>query len=472
MAEIIGRELEKTELQRFYNSKSSEFVAVYGRRRVGKTFLIREFFRDNFDFYLTGLANSNLMSQLINFQFSIQKAGFTDAPVAKSWLYSFQQLISLLERSTHQRKVIFLDELPWMDTAKSDFITALEHFWNGWASGRSDILLIVCGSSTSWMMNKLLNNKGGLHNRITQRLKIQPFTLSECKAYLHSAEISWDNYQITEGFMIFGGIPYYWSLLKKGLSLAQNVDALFFRENGALRDEFRNLYAALFRNSDKYTRLVEVMSRKTKGLTRSELVKSGKEKSGGSLSKLLEDLENCGFIRSYQSIGKNSRDRIYQMTDFFTLFYFHFLKRLPANTDNFWSSMIDTPQHRSWSGYAYEQVCLAHVQQIRQRLGISGVHCKYAAWRSKESENGAQIDLLIDRNDAVINLCEMKYSIHPFTIDKKYAENLRNKIGIFKEETKTPKSLYLTFITTFGLRTNEYSGMVQNEVIMEDLFRS
>jgi uncharacterized protein len=470
MATIIGRLFEQNELQSYYQSDSSEFVAIYGRRRIGKTYLVREFFKDNFDFYLTGMANANMTSQLLNFQFSIHKAGFTDAPVAKNWLFAFQQLISQLEKSTKKKKLIFLDELPWMDTAKSDFVSALEHFWNGWASGRTDVVLIVCGSSTSWMMNKLLNNKGGLHNRITQRLKIQPFTLQECKNFLQSLKISWDEYQITEGYMIFGGVPYYWSLLRKGLSLAQNVDVLFFRENGALCNEFKNLYAALFRNSDKYTQLVEVMSKKSKGLTRDELIKSGKEKSGGGLSKILEDLENCGFIRSYLSIGKKSRDRIYQLTDFYTLFYFHFLKGIPAIADNHWSTMIDTPQHRTWSGYAFEQVCLAHIPQIRQSLGISGVHCKYAAWHSKGLESGAQIDLLIDRNDSVINVCEMKYSIHPFTIGKKYAENLRNKIGAFKEETKTLKSLFLTFISTFGLKQNEYSGMVQNEVKMENLF--
>jgi uncharacterized protein len=470
MATIIGRLFEQNELQRYYQSDSSEFVAIYGRRRIGKTFLVREFFKDNFDFYLTGLANASMASQLINFQFSIKKAGFMDAPLTKNWLYAFQQLKELLEQSSHKRKVVFLDEMPWMDTVKSDFIPALEHFWNSWASGRSDIVLIVCGSSTSWMMNKLLNNKGGLHNRITQRLKIQPFTLLECKNYLQSLGISWDDYQITEGYMIFGGIPYYWSLLRKGLSLAQNADALFFRENGALRDEFKNLYAALFRNSVKYTQLVEVMSKKNKGFTRDELIESGKEKSGGGLSKMLEDLENCGFIRSYLSIGKKSRDRLYQLTDFYTLFYFHFLKSIPASADNYWCTMVDTPSHSSWSGYAFEQVSLAHIQQIRQSLGISGVHCKYATWRSKEAENGAQIDLLIDRNDSVINVCEMKYSIHPFAIDKNYAQNLRNKIGTFKEETKTPKSVFLTFITTFGVKPNEYSGMVQNEVKMIDLF--
>jgi hypothetical protein len=317
---------------------------------------------------------------------------------------------------------------------------------------------------------KLINNKGGLHNRITQRLKIQSFNLHECKNFLHTKEISWDEYQIAECYMILGGIPYYWSLLKKGLSLAQNVDALFFQENGILKEEFKNLYAALFKNSEKYFRLVETMSKKNKGFTRQELIKMSAEKSGGGLSKILEDLENCGFIRSYLFLDKKQRDKIYQLTDFYTLFYFNFLKSSDLKSENHWTTMIDSPRHRAWSGYAFEQLCLSHINQVKKSLGISGVHCKYASWKSKEAENGAQIDLLIDRNDSVINLCEIKYSINPYTINKKYAENLRNKIGVFKEETKSHKSIFLTFITTFGVAQNEYSGMVQNEVKLKDLF--
>lgn len=470
MMKIIGRIYEQQELQSYLQSASSEFIAVYGRRRVGKTFLVREFFNNRFDFYLTGLANTNMAAQLLNFRFSMQEAGYTDSPVPRNWLYAFQQLKTLLEKSSKKRKVIFLDELPWMDTAKSDFVSALEQFWNGWASKRTDILLIVCGSSTSWMMDKLINNKGGLHNRITHRLNILPFTLLECKNYIQSRQMVWEEYQIVECYMILGGIPYYWSLLKKGISLAQNIDALFFQENGALREEFKNLYAALFKHSEKYTNLIELLNKKNKGLTRSELIKFSKEESGGGLTKMLEDLESCGFIRSYYSLDKKTKDKLYQLADFYSLFYFRFLQSLNSKTDNRWLTMIDTPQHRAWSGYSFEQVCLTHIQQIKHSLGISGVHCNIASWRGKTGENGAQIDLIIDRNDMVINVCEMKYSISPFAIDKKYAENLRNKIGVFKEETKTRKSVFLTLITTFGIKQNEYSGMVQSEIKMSALF--
>jgi hypothetical protein len=321
------------------------------------------------------------------------------------------------------------------------------------------------------MMSKLINSKGGLHNRITRRLLIRPFTLLECRSYQQANDIPWDEFQITKAYMVFGGIPYYWSLLKKGKSLAQNIDALFFSDTGILRDEFKNLYAALFKNAGKYVQVVEILGRKSKGLTRNEIISFSNETSGGGLSKILDDLESCGFIRSYQYLDNKQRDKIYQLTDFFTLFYFNFIKSGNPKPDNYWSSTVDSPVHRTWTGYAFERVCMEHIPQIKQCLGISGVHTRHAAWRSRESENGAEVDLYIDRNDFVINLCEMKYSIHPFVIDKKYAENLRNKIGTFKQETKTRKSVFLTFITTFGLKLNEYSGMVQNEVLMEDLFR-
>ena len=270
--------------------------------------------------------------------------------------------------------------------------------------------------------------------------------------------------------MILGGIPFYWSLLKKGLSLAQNIDLLLFRDNGPLHNEFNNLYAALFKNSEKYVQVIEILSKKSKGLTRNELISFSTEKSGGGISKILEDLENCDFIRSYFPIDKKVKDKIYQLIDFYSLFYFHFVQSTHKNNEDYWSSMIDSPLHRTWSEYAFEQVCLTHILQIKHRLGISGVHGNIASWRSKETENGAQIDLLIDRNDSLINLCEMKYSMYPFTIDKKYPEILRNKIGSFREETKTRKSIFLTMVTTFGIKQNEYAGMVQNELKMSDLF--
>jgi len=470
MAIIIGRKQEQEQLRRCFESTTSEFVALYGRRRVGKTFLVRQYFENKFAFTLTGMANANKAAQLLNFQFSMRDAGCMDAASPANWLEAFQQLKSHLEKSTDAKKVIFLDELPWIESPKSNFLSALEHFWNSWAAHRTDILLIVCGSSTSWMMDKLINNKGGLYNRITVRMKIQPFTLLECKQHLQWQGIAWEEYTIAECYMIMGGIPYYWSLLKKGMSLAQNIDRLFFAASGTLNDEFTNLYAALFNSSEKYIELVKMISAKNKGVTRNEILASLNEKSSGAISKMLDDLENSGFIRSYLSFDKKSKDKIYQLVDFYTLFYFKFGNEISTGSENFWSAAIDSPTHRVWSGYAFEQLCLAHLPQLKNSLGISGVRTNAFSWLSKNSENRTQIDLLIDRNDAVINLCEMKFSINEFSIDKKYAETLRNRIGIFKAETNTRKSVFLTMITTFGVSKNEYSDLIQSEIKLTDMF--
>jgi AAA+ ATPase superfamily predicted ATPase len=468
---IIGRVAEQKALKEFYLSDRAEFVAIYGRRRVGKTFLIREFFKNNFAFHLTGLANAPMQKQFQNFNTSLNNYAKTNYPATHSWLESFEQLIDLLEKSSSKgKKVIFLDELPWMDTHKSGFITALEHFWNDWASSRQDILLIVCGSATSWMINKLIKNHGGLHNRITKRIYLEPFTLGECEAYYKAAGIVMSRYQMIESYMILGGIPYYLSLMDKGLSLSQNIDKLIFSPNGILQEEFGNLYASLFKYSDNHIKVVEALSKKTKGLTREEIIRLSKIADGGGLTKTLEELEQCSFIRKYNAFEKKRKQLLYQLTDFYTLFYFNFVKGNKYNDENFWTNATDNPKRRAWSGYSFEQLCLSHVKQIKYKLGIAGVLTSASSWRSEESTPGAQIDLLLDRNDHVINICEMKFANAAFVIDKKYDENLRNKKDCFARETKTKKALHITMVTTYGIKKNEYSGNIQSEIVMDDLF--
>ncbi|HEY5510097.1 MAG TPA: hypothetical protein VIK10_03630 [Prolixibacteraceae bacterium] len=358
-----------------------------------------------------------------------------------------------------------------MDTHRSGFITALEHFWNGWASSRSDILLIVCGSATSWMINKLIKNHGGLHNRITRRMQIEPFTLGECEEYYKANNILMSKYQIVESYMILGGIPYYLSLVDKKLSLAQNIGALCFVQNGALREEFSNLYASLFKHSQNHRMVVEVLAKKTKGMTREEIVTESKLSDGGGMTKTLEELEQCGFIRRYNGFEKKYKYQLYQLVDFYTLFYLNYIRKNKYNDEHFWLNFIDNARHRAWSRYAFEQVCMAHVKQIKTKLGISGVLTQIASWRSQKSDPGVQVDLLINRSDNVINLCEMKYANTEFSIDKKLDENLRIKKDTFQRETKSRKTIHLTMVTTYGIKQNQYSGAIQSEVNMDDLFK-
>ena len=302
-------------------------------------------------------------------------------------------------------------------------------------------------------------------------MEILPFTLLECETFLASKNITFERYQIVESYMILGGIPYYLSLMEKGKSLAQNIDLLFFNKKAWLKNEFNNLYASLFRHADNHIAIVEALSKKITGLTRDEISKSTRQSSGGGMTKVLQDLESCGFIRQYQTFENKSKNALYQLTDFYTLFYFQFIKNQPINDTDYWIHTIDSPRHRAWSGFSFERVCMAHAKQIKKALDIYGVRTYLFSWKSKNADNQAQIDLCIDRNDHVVNLCEIKFSIHEFTIDKNYAEQIRRKISAFKAETKTQKAIHLTMITTFGLSKNEYSlALVQNQLTMNDLF--
>ena len=469
---IIGRKEEQQILHSAVQSENSEFVAVYGRRRVGKTYLIRETFGYKFTFQHTGLAKGNTKEQLFSFAISLRDAGYDDCPIPKSWLEAFSQLSTYLKNSTDEKKIVFLDELPWMDTPRSNFISAFEHFWNGWASARKDIVLIICGSATSWIINKVINDHGGLHNRVTKQIALQPFTLKECEMFAKSKGLEMSRYQLAECYMVLGGIPYYWSLLEKGLSLAQNIDKIIFAKNGKLSNEFNQLYASLFKSPEQYIDIVTALGKKKAGMTREEIIAATDKYSNGALSKVLDELEYCGFIRKYNGFDKKSKQAIYQLIDNYTLFYFKFIQQNENNDEHFWSASIDSAMHRAWSGLAFERLCMAHTQQIKAALGIAGVLSNVYSWRKEADEmsDGAQIDLLIDRKDQVINLCEMKYSLSEYAIDAEYEQKLRNKKSAFIDATNTRKAVHLTMVTTFGIKTNVHSGIVQNEITLEDLF--
>lgn len=469
---IIGRKEEQRILLSAAQSEYSELIAVYGRRRVGKTYLIRETFGYKFTFQHTGLANAKTKDQLFSFAISLRDAGYDDCPTPQSWLEAFSLLSHFLKNSTDEKKIIFLDELPWMDTSRSNFISAFEHFWNGWASARKDIVLIICGSATSWIINKVINDHGGLHNRVTQRIALQPFTLKECEMFVKSKGLEMNRYQIAECYMVLGGIPFYWNLLERGLGLAQNIDKIFFARNGKLANEFNLLYASLFKSPEQYIDVVTALGRKKVGMTREEIITAIGKPSNGALSKVLDELEYCGFIRKYSGYGKKTKQAIYQLVDNYTLFYFKFIRENKNNDEHFWSVSIDSATHRAWSGLAFERLCMAHTQQIKAGLGISGVLSNIYSWRKEADENGegVQIDLLIDRNDQVVNICEMKYSLSEFSIDAEYERNLRNKKSSFIEATNTHKAVHLTMVTTYGIRHNSHSGIVQSEITLEDLF--
>lgn len=468
---LIGRVHEHELLEQKYHSGKSEFVALYGRRRVGKTYLIHAVFKHRFTFQLTGISEANLKTQLQNFNYAVQE----QHPLLKlnplsSWMEAFQTLKKIIEKSRQKKKVIFMDELPWLDTQNSGFIQALEHFWNSWASARKDVLLVVCGSAASWMIHKLINNKGGLHNRITLRIRVEPFTLKECASFMKYKKIQLDHYQLIQLYMVLGGIPFYWDEVQRGMSAAQNINRLCFMSEGLLSNEFANLFKSLFNRAERHEAIVEALAKKSKGLSREELILHSGLANGGNFTRLLQELEENGFIRKYTPFGKKNRDSLFQLCDFYSLFYMKFMQHTKRTFERDWMKLIDNPAYRAWSGYAFEQLCLMHSNDIKKALGISGVETSEFSWRSTLDTTGAQIDLVIDRRDGVINVCEMKFAMHPFTINKKYANELRNKLGVFKQETATRKALFLTMITTFGTKKNMYSEEIQNDLSMRIFF--
>jgi AAA+ ATPase superfamily predicted ATPase len=472
METIIGRKKELSVLEKVKTSDKSEFVAVYGRRRVGKTFLVREAFQQDFAFYVTGVANISMHQQLSNFHRALHKyhPGTSTIPPS-NWFAAFEQLEEVLSKCKNPKKVVFLDELPWLDTAQSGFIQALDYFWNSFASARKDIILIVCGSAASWMINTLIHNKGGLHNRVTYRLRLEPFSLGECEAFFHHRSGVFSRYQLIQLYMVMGGIPFYLDHVDVGMSAGQNINRLCFQPDGILAEEFSDLYTSLFNKAEKHLTIIEALSKKAKGLTRIEIIELAKLSNAGSTTRILKELEESGFIRKYSSFGKKEKNSLYQLSDFYSLFYIKFIRGNHTLNEHNWINGLESPQQRAWSGYAFEQVCLAHLIQVKQALGISGIQTDSCAWTNTGKGDKRQIDLVIDRKDEVINLCEMKFSIKPFTIDKKYHTALRDKIETFRTATRTTKSLFLTTITTFGVTRNEYSNsLVQNSLKMDDLF--
>ena len=475
--QIIGRNEEIERLEDCMKESSAQLIIVYGRRRVGKTFLVNEFFKNSFAYKLTGAYKQPKSVQLRYFTEELEKATGRKFDTPKDWIAAFSLLRDYLTSfPANEKQVIFFDEMPWIDTPKSGFLPAFEWFWNSWAGSREQLVCIVCGSATSWMVEHFDKNKGGLFNRQTCKIFLEPLRLHEVEEFLAMKEITWSRYQIAECYMIMGGIPYYLNLLKNRLSFNQNIDNLFFKKRGELWDEFDNLYATLFSNSESYIKVVEALSSKTNGMTRSELAEKKGFPENGLLTKILNNLVASGFVRVNTFYRHKKKEARYQLADYYTAFYFRYLKNHDGRDEHFWSNSIDNPSRRAWTGLTFEQLCKDHIPQIKHKLGISGVLTEEFTWQTEADEelgtDGAQIDLLLERRDRVINLCEMKFSVDSFVIDKSYDRILRNKLESFRRTTGTRNSLQLTMITTFGVKKNMYSGLVGSQVTLDDLFHA
>ena len=483
MNKVIGRESEIHQLKTLISSQESEFLALYGRRRVGKTYLIRNILSDS-SFYieLTGQKDATVSDQLLNFSdtFSstFSNGSFLTRP--KSWRDAFALLATEMDKLRKKgKKVIFLDELPWLASPRSCFLQALDYFWNHWASKRTDIILIVCGSAASWMIRKVIHHRGGLHNRITAQMRLLPFSLGDTRKYLLANGVNLSPHQIVELYMAMGGVPHYLRHVQKGESVAQLIDRICFSKDGALADEFTKLFSSLFEHAEPYVDVVRALAKVHRGMTRDDIIRSCKFSSGGGTTVILNNLDESGFIAPYIPFGKSKKEALYYLTDEYCLFYLTWIESASRNVlksppSGYWLNRNHTQNWKSWSGYAFERICQKHTDKLKKAFGISGIYSAISGWHHRPTDpddKGVQIDLLMDRSDHTIMICEIKFSTIPFKISKGYAAQLQEKIDVFRRFSGTKKNVFLAMVTGAGLASNDYAvQLIHQEATLEDLF--
>ena len=466
MSKIIGREKQIELLKNALNSEKSELIAIYGRRRVGKTFLIRETYAKEIIFEISGIPDGSLNDQLINFYneiSKISKKSFKKAPPT-NWMEAFNMLGEYIDSLKSTKKVIFIDEFPWMYTHKSKFVQMFGHFWNSYCAKRNDLVVVICGSSASFMVNKVINDRKGLHNRISIPIRLLPFNLYETELFLKSKKVHLDRYAYIQLYMAIGGIPHYLDKIQQGDSVPIAIDRLCFQQDGILVNEFNQIFVSLFENSENHTKIVETLATSQRGMVREELIKNSKISSGGTLTKAIQELIESGFISEYQPYSNKVKETLFRLSDEYSLFYQKFIKN---NSRTSWKTLFSSRSYVSWCGFAFETICLKHTNQIQKKLGLSGVDVQSSSWRNEN----AQIDLLIDRSDRSINICEMKFSESEFVIDKSYADKIRNKKAEFIKGLSSRKNVFITFVTTFGVKSNSHSSEVMdNQITIDSLF--
>lgn len=471
---IVGRIRAKNTLDQKLQSNKAELIAILGRRRIGKTFLIKHHLKKQIAFHFTGLYQSNLKEHMERFQSQLSHQMNKDTKTPESWFEAFDLLKDYIEGlRSKKKKVIFLDEFPWMATNRSRFLTAFTDFWNSYATHKTDLMIVICGSSASWMINKVMRNKGGLHNRVTAKITLRAFSLYETEQFLKTKKIVLSKYEILKLYMALGGVPYYLEQVEKGESIVQAIDRLCFHKDGLLRHEYRELMASLFDDSKKHESIIHQLQRYPQGLQRDQLLNKAKIKSGGGATQIMEELETSDFITSFVPFQKKNKEKLYKLKDHYMLFYYKFIKNSTPSSKGLWEKMFAGSSNQAWSGLAFENICHEHIELIKKALNIEGILSKESGWnhRGDTTHKGAQIDLLIDRADQIINICEIKFSDNEYVITSSYAKKLRNKLSAFKHFTKTKKTLFPTMISTFGVYENIHSrDLVQQQVKMGALF--
>ncbi|MCB1082205.1 MAG: AAA family ATPase, partial [Chlamydiia bacterium] len=468
-------------LEKLFASKKAEFLAIYGRRRVGKTYLVRKFFKNKGIFFeVTGAFNIKTSEQLANFHAEylglFNHQNHSRPP--KTWREAMLRLKDAIKQIDESQKIVlFFDELPWLASPRSGFMGALDYIWNRHFSEMPNVLLIVSGSAASWMINHVINNTGGLYGRLSAHMRLLPFSLAETEKYLHAHDIFLSRKQVCELYMVTGGIPKYLSYIEKDLSAMQNIHRLCFTPQSPLLIEFHKLYYSLFQNAETHLQVIRILAEKKRGMARGDLINKMQIGNNGNITAVLRELEESGFIASFPEIGKKAKGTQYYLNDEYTLFYLKWIDPhkgtlLRGVEEDYWIKRESDPSWKSWAGFAFENLCLKHVPQIKKALQIGGVTTSSGYWKAtSQGKKEVEVDLVIERADQCTNLCEIKFSKGEFTLTKSYAEELLRKKRLFAEKTKATNALFITMITPFGVNKNtHYLSTINQQITLDALF--
>jgi AAA+ ATPase superfamily predicted ATPase len=476
---VIGREKEIDILEEALTSNRAEMIAVYGRRRIGKTYLIEQFYKKSNikTISLIGQSGATMQTQLDNAKHRLFEQHGIDVSKAKNWTDIFNAIKIYHQERPKKHFVLFIDELPWIATPKSGFIGALSYGWNSYFEEHTNVTFVLCGSAASWMIKKIVNEKGGLHQRLTRQIPLYPFSLKESEAYLKQQGFHYlSRKEIVDIYIVLGGVAQYLSFLNPQKSISENINQLCFSIGGELTREFQTLFVALFGKKGIHQQIVKYLGSVKKRLFLVDEISKKFDIKIEQLYITLDELEMAGFITKYTMYGRKKRDARYSLTDPFSAFYLKWISKTTQQdlleNENYWQFIVGSQNWISWAGNSFESVCHKHILPIKKALGISGVHTQTYYWQEIGTENtkGTQIDMLIQRADKTVMVIEIKYYNQPFSISKSYATNLKHKIESFREKDKKNNSLMLVMLTTYGVKKNSYSNMINKEIIMDSLF--
>lgn len=472
--EMVGRVQERRCLDRCDGSDKSELVCVYGRRRVGKTFLVEQTLGPFFAFHVVGSKDAATSSQLREFGLELTDRGDPNPNPPADWREAFNRLYKVITapdapRSPHGKAVVFIDEFPWFAKQRSDFLSAFSTFWNRRSTTGQKLLVVICGSATSWVIEHVLESAGDMAARVTESIFLKPFALAETKEYFDSRGFGWDERSLIETQMVFGGLPYFFSLMSPHQSLAQSIDRLCLRPRAQLRDETMILLESTMRRSRLYVELFALLAQHRYGVPKAEAMRLLGH-STNQFIKATAEAVKCGYVHEYKNLSKPQNPKYLMLVDPFILFHYRLIEPAHGDSPRSWADFVaDQERYTAWRGNAFEIVCLQHVRQLKSALGIGGVLTKEYPWASARKAGGAQVDLVIERADRIVNLCEMKFTDAPYELTSAVEQELVRKREVFREETGTRLALKTVLVSAQGT-AGYHDSQIAQIITADDLF--